>query len=141
MKIILGSDHAGYELKCEIKEQLHEHEIFDVGCDSSESVDYPDYGKKVAREIASGNYDTGILICGTGIGMSITANRFKKVRAALCHSVEAASATRAHNDANILCLGSRTIDREMVPDIVKTFLSTSFEGERHKRRIDKIDIS
>jgi ribose 5-phosphate isomerase B len=140
MNIVIASDHAGFDLKKKIKTFLeNEYVIDDMGCHSTDSVDYPDYAKAVALNVAKNKFDFGILICGTGIGMSIAANRYKKVRAALCHSVEAAVATRSHNDANILCLGARTMDGEKINDIVKAFLTTAFEGGRHLKRVDKID--
>lgn len=140
MKVAIASDHAGYEYKEEIKKLLNEigFESRDYGTNSSESVDYPDYAVEVAKEISSKDYKFGILICGTGIGMSITANKFIGVRAAVCESEESAKYSRLHNDANILCLGARIISLEKARELVKIFLNTEFEGGRHSKRIQKI---
>ena len=140
--IALGCDHGGYELKQEIKKHLDEQNIsyIDYGCDSLESTDYPIYAKKVARAIQSGECDKGILICGTGIGISITANKFKGIRAALCSDCFSAEATRLHNDANILAMGGRVVGPGHALKIVGTFLKTPFSGdERHMRRIRQIE--
>lgn len=140
--IALGCDHGGYELKQEIKKHLDEQNVsyIDYGCDSLESTDYPIYAKKVARAIQSGECDKGILICGTGIGISITANKFKGIRAALCSDCFSAEATRLHNDANILAMGGRVVGPGHALKIVDTFLNTSFSGdERHMRRIRQIE--
>ncbi len=141
MKIAIGADHGGYDLKEEIKRLLQEegHQVEDFGCDSPESVDYPNYGKQVAQAVAEGRFDRGILICGTGIGMSITANRFRGIRAALCHELFTARMSRAHNDANILCLGARVIGPGLAREMVKVWLETPFDGGRHERRICMID--
>ena len=136
--IAIGSDHAGYEMKLAIIEHLKKRgeKFEDFGCYSNESVDYPEYGKKVAHAVASGEYEKGILICGTGIGISITANKVKGIRAALCGDCFSAEATRLHNDANILALGARAIGTGLAEKIVDTFLDTEFSGdERHARRI------
>lgn len=136
--IAIGSDHAGYEMKLAIIEHLKKRgeQFEDFGCYSNESVDYPEYGKKVAHAVASGEYEKGILICGTGIGISITANKVKGIRAALCGDCFSAEATRLHNDANILALGARAIGMGLAEKIVDTFLDTEFSGdERHLRRI------
>lgn len=140
MKIAIGSDHAGYDLKMEIIKFLEEagYEYRDMGTDSSQSVDYPDYGYKVAKAVADKEYDRGILICGTGIGMCITANKVKGVRAALCHDVFSAKATRNHNDSNVLTLGARVIGAGLALEIVKTWLGEEFDGGRHQNRLDKI---
>ena len=140
--IALGSDHGGYELKQEIKKYLDEQKIayVDMGSDSTASTDYPIYAKKVARAIQSGECDKGILICGTGIGISITANKFKGIRAALCTDCFCAEATRLHNDANVLALGGRVVGPGLALKIVDTFLNTPFSGdERHMRRIEQIE--
>lgn len=140
--IALGCDHGGYELKQEIKKHLDEQNVsyIDYGCDSLESTDYPIYAKKVARAIQSGECDKGILICGTGIGISITANKFKGIRAALCSDCFSAEATRLHNDANILAMGGRVVGPGHALKIVDTFLNTPFSGdERHMRRIRQIE--
>ncbi|MDI6860780.1 MAG: ribose 5-phosphate isomerase B [Caldisericia bacterium] len=139
MKIAIGSDHAGFELKEEIKKYLcTEHDTIDVGTNSTESTDYPDFAKKVCDLILKKEVDLGILICGTGIGMSITANKFKGIYAALCYDKNTASLSRRHNNANVLCIGGRTTKKEDAIEIVKTFLEESFEGERHERRLNKI---
>lgn len=140
--IALGCDHGGYELKQEIIKHLQEREIEfkDYGCDSLESVDYPVYAKKVANVVASGECEKGILICGTGIGISIAANKVKGIRAALCTDCFMAEATRLHNDANILALGGRVVGPGLALKIVDTFLDTEFsDDERHIRRIGMIE--
>lgn len=139
--VIIGSDHAGFELKQALKTYLSErgYKTQDAGCDSTESVDYPDFAKRVAREVAKATDGTkGILICGTGIGMSIAANKFKGVRAALCLKEYDAQMARNHNDANIICLGARTLQKEVAFRVVTTFLKSQFEGGRHARRVAKI---
>ena len=140
--IALGCDHGGYELKQEIIKHLQEREIEfkDYGCDSLESVDYPVYAKKVANVVASGECEKGILICGTGIGISIAANKVIGIRAALCTVCFMAEATRLHNDANILALGGRVVGPGLALKIVDTFLDTEFSNdERHIRRIGMIE--
>ena len=140
--IALGCDHGGYELKKEIKQYLDENKLayIDFGTDSTESVDYPVYARKVVYAILSGECEKGILICGTGIGISIAANRYKGIRAALCTDCFMAEATRQHNDANILALGGRVVGPGLAVKIVDTFLNTPFsEGERHKNRIRLIE--
>ena len=141
MKIAIGSDHAGYQLKEEIKSLLEEKGLFyqDMGTDSEESVDYPDFAEKVAKGVAENNFDKGILICGTGIGMSIAANKVNGVRAALCHNVFSAKATRNHNDSNVLTMGSRVVAKGLAREIVKAWLGEEFDGGRHQRRVDKIN--
>lgn len=138
--IALASDHAGYEYKEKLKKLLDEINISyrDFGTKSDESTDYPDWAHKAAQAVSSGECDRGILICGTGIGMSMVANKHKGVRAAACESVTAARLARQHNNANVLTLGERVAGWESVVDIVKTFLSTSFEGGRHEQRVQKI---
>ena len=141
MKLAIGSDHVGLELKPIIIDYLKElgHEVEDFGPYTAERTDYPVYGKKVAEEVVSGNFDLGILICGTGVGISIAANKVKGIRCALCTDVTMARLTREHNDANMLSMGQRTTGIETCKDIVHTFLNTPFsEGERHKGRIAKI---
>ncbi|HHX54959.1 MAG TPA: ribose 5-phosphate isomerase B [Clostridiales bacterium] len=138
----IGSDHGGYELKQEIMKHLKDRNIEykDFGTNSMDSCDYPVYAKKVARAILDGECDKGILICGTGIGISITANRMKGIRAALCHDCFSAEATRSHNNANILALGGRVVGVGHALKIVDTFLDTPFStDERHNRRITLID--
>ena len=140
VKIVVGSDHAGFELKQIIIEHLSERNMNyeDFGTNCLDSVDYPDYAKKVAEEVNSNDLIMGILVCGSGQGMAMTANRFKNVRAAICHNSDVAKVTRQHNDANVLCLGSRFIDISEAIKCVDVFLSTDFEGERHLKRINKI---
>ena len=140
--IALGCDHGGYELMQEVKKHLEERglEYKDFGCNGPEAVDYPVYGKKVAQAIVDGECEKGILICGTGIGISITANKFKGIRAALCTDCFTAEATRLHNDANILAMGGRVVGPGLALKIVDTFLDTPFSGdERHIRRINMIE--
>jgi len=140
--IALGSDHGGYSLKQEIIAYLKEQnlEYKDFGCFNEEACDYPIYGKAVANAIVSGECEKGILICGTGIGISIAANKIKGIRAALCHDCFSAEATRLHNDANILAMGARVVGPGHALKIVDTFLNTEFSGdERHKNRISLIE--
>jgi ribose 5-phosphate isomerase B len=142
MMIALGSDHGGYELKQEIIAYLKEKNLDfkDYGTDSKDSCDYPVYAKKVANAIVAGECDKGILICGTGIGISITANKIKGIRAALCHDTFSAQATREHNDANILAMGARVVGPGLALKIVDTFLNTDFSNdERHIRRIEQME--
>ncbi|OPY02915.1 MAG: putative sugar phosphate isomerase YwlF [Syntrophorhabdus sp. PtaB.Bin047] len=141
MKIAVGSDHAGFELKEYIKEILPagEYQVTDVGTHSPESVDYPDFGFDVARRVAAGEADRGILVCGTGIGMSIAANKVKGIRAALVNDLYTAAQSRRHNDANVLVLAGRIIGKGLAEEIVKTWLSTEFEGGRHLGRLRKIE--
>ena len=140
MKIALGADHAGYEYKTEIKHWLvgHGFEVVDFGTDSAESCDYPDFAFAVAMDVAGGDSDYGIVICGTGIGVSITANKVEGIRAADCTSVEMAKLAREHNNANVLALGARIISIDLAKEISTTFLLTSFAGGRHQMRINKI---
>ncbi len=140
--IAVGCDQGGYELKLEILKYLDKTglEYKDCGSYSPEPADYPIYAKAVVKEILSGNADRGILICGTGIGMSMTANRFRGIRAAVCGDCFSAEATRLHNDANILCMGARVVGPGLAVKIAETFLNTPFSGEeRHVRRIGMID--
>lgn len=142
MKIIIGSDHAGYDLKEECKSYLQrtgEHGVNDAGVFTRSSVDYPKIAHQVAQALTRGEYDRGILICGTGIGMSITANRYRGVRAALCLDLFSAKMSRLHNDANILVMGGRILGVGLALEILDVFLKTSFEGGRHKARIDQIE--
>lgn len=140
MKLAIASDHAGYGLKNRILRYLSEKKVnaVDFGTDGRDSVDYPDYAIQVAEAVSKGNLDRGILICGTGIGMSITANKFPGVRAALCHNAVTAETSRRHNDANVLVLGERVLDEETAVQIVRIWLETDFEAGRHQRRLDKI---
>lgn len=137
-RIALASDHAGFALKEKIKVHLSAHEITDLGTHSEDSVDYPDFGKKLAENIAAGESDVGILVCGSGIGISIAANRNPAVRCALCHSAETASLARQHNNANVIALGARIIDEATAIAAVDAFLATDFEGGRHQGRVNKL---
>ncbi len=137
----IGADHGGYELKNEVISYLEKngYEYKDYGCYDSNAIDYPDVAEPLARNVAEGKIDKGILICGTGIGISIAANKVEGIRAALCHDVFSAEATRLHNDANILAMGGRVVAGGLAIKIVETFLNTDFSGdERHARRIEKI---
>jgi len=140
MKLAIASDHGGWELKQHIKEILEEMSIEyrDFGPLSCESVDYPDFALPVAEAVASGEFSRGILVCGTGIGMSIAANKVKGIRAALCHDTFSARATREHNDSNILALGERVVGKGLAGEIVKIWLTTEFQGGRHQKRVEKI---
>lgn len=141
--IAIASDHAGVELKETIKNQLSAegYDVLDLGTNSSDSVDYPDYAAKVAHAIDDGKAAKGVLICGTGIGISIAANRFPYIRAALCCNAEVAKLTRQHNDANVVVLGARVTSEEDAKDIVKTFFATEFEGGRHQARVAKLSAT
>ncbi|MFS0670162.1 ribose 5-phosphate isomerase B [Peribacillus frigoritolerans] len=140
MKVVIASDHGGINIRKEIISLLKEMNIEyeDRGCECSTSVDYPDYALPVAEKVAKGEVDRGILICGTGIGMSIVANKVKGIRCALVHDMFSAKATREHNDTNILAMGERVIGPGLARDIAKIWLTTPFEGGRHKNRINKI---
>ncbi|MGG3940000.1 ribose 5-phosphate isomerase B [Peribacillus psychrosaccharolyticus] len=140
MKVAIASDHGGNQLREEIKNLLDELEISyeDFGCNCTTSVDYPDYALPVAKKVASGEFDRGILICGTGIGMSISANKVKGIRCALVHDVFTARVTREHNDSNVLAMGERVIGPGLAREIAKTWLTSDFEGGRHAIRIGKI---
>lgn len=139
--IIIGSDHAAFALKEAVKAYLMQRGIVvrDVGTHAATSVDYPDFGAQVARAVSRGEYHRGVLICGTGIGMSIVANRFPHVRAALCNDLFAALMSRRHNDANILVMGGRVIGEGLALEIVRAWRETPFEGGRHQDRLDKFD--
>ncbi|MCF8069040.1 MAG: ribose 5-phosphate isomerase B [Desulfobacterales bacterium] len=139
--IIIGCDHAAYQLKNTVKAYLENRgvEVKDVGAFDETSVDYPDYAAKVAGSVAKGEFERGILICGTGLGMSMAANRYSKVRAALCSDIFTAKMSRQHNNANVLVMGGRMIGDILALEIVKTWLETPFEGGRHQNRIDKFD--
>ena len=138
MKVVIGSDHAGYSLKEAIKKHLTEagYEVCDKGTNDTSSCHYPIYAEAVANAIVAGEAERGILVCGTGIGMSIAANKVKGIRAALCCDTHAAEMTRRHNNANILCMGGLVISEQTGLDIVDTFLSFDFEGGRHQTRVD-----
>jgi len=139
--IIIGSDHAAYDLKENIKLYLLQmgHVVEDVGTRGSQSVHYPEYGGKVATRVSDGEFKTGILMCGTGLGMSMVANRYPGVRAALCNGLFSAAMSRRHNDANILVMGGRVIGVDLAREIVRVFLETPFDGGRHQLRIDLFD--
>ena len=141
MKIAVASDHGGFALKETVKKHLLERdiEVLDLGTDSEDSVDYPKYGQLCGQTVASGQADLGIVICGTGIGISIAANKVHKIRCGLCTSVEMARLTKQHNNANVLALGGRTTEPELALEIVDTWLDTEFEGGRHQRRVDMLD--
>jgi ribose 5-phosphate isomerase B len=140
-KVALASDHAGFELKEIIKEHLSVRGVttLDLGTDSTQSVDYPDYARKVCESVLTGSSNRGVLICGTGLGMSMMANRYKGIRGALCHDHFTARAARTHNDSNVLLLGGRILGTDLAKEIVDTWLDTPFEGDRHERRIKKFD--
>ena len=140
MKIAIGSDHAGFGLKEDVLQLLKglDHEIVDCGTYNTDSVDYPDFGEKVSAMVSAGEVERGILICGTGLGMSMVANKFPNVRAALCNDLFSAKMSRLHNDANVLVLGGRIIGKDLAAEIVRTWLNTAFEGDRHMRRLNKI---
>lgn len=139
--IAIASDHAGVEYKEKLISILRTegYQCEDLGTDTEDPVDYPIYADRVCKKITDGTCDTGILICGTGIGMSIAANKHRGIRAALCCDEKTATLTRQHNNANILCLGARVLPFEVIPAITKTFLETDFQGGRHQRRIDLLE--
>lgn len=142
MKIAVGSDHAGFEMKEELIKHLESRglEVINFGTDSTASCDYPDYAKKVAHSVADGESEKGLLVCGTGIGMSLCANKVKGIRAAVLSDEFSAQATREHNDANILCLGARVVDLEKATKLLDIFLDTPFSnGENHVRRLSKLE--
>ncbi|MFC3418854.1 ribose 5-phosphate isomerase B [Salinicoccus hispanicus] len=141
MKVIIASDHGGFNLKASVVAALKGKgvEITDFGPDTADSVDYPDYARPVADKVASGEFDRGILVCGTGIGMSISANKVKGIRCALVHDTFSARATRAHNNSNMLAMGERVIGPGLAQDIVDVWLSTEYEGGRHEQRVCKIE--
>lgn len=140
MKVILTADHAGMSIRNEVKDLLEELNIEyeDAGCDGSCSVDYPDYALPAAKRVASGEFDRGIFICGTGIGMSISANKVKGIRCALVHDMFSAKATREHNNSNVLAMGERVIGPSLAKEIARVWLTTEFAGGRHENRVNKI---
>ena len=146
MRVALGSDHAGVALKNELKRAFDKaalgdnplHTCIDVGTHTEESVDYPEFAKHVAEGVATSTFDRGILVCGSGIGISIAANRYVQVRAALVHDALGARMCRLHNDANVICFGARMIGEDVAKDCLDVFLNTEFEGGRHARRVDKL---
>ncbi len=136
--LLIAADHGGYELKAVLKTHAEEAgwQVIDFGTDTSDRVNYPVFAQKLCKAVLAGEGQFGVLICGSGIGMSMAANRFKGIRAAVCHDVTTARLAREHNDANILCLGGRTTGAETAKNCLRTFLETEFEGERHKQRVD-----
>ena len=141
MKIGIGNDHAAVDMKFEIVKYLEEsgYEVVNFGTDTNDSCDYPVYGEKVARAVANGEVDRGILICGTGVGISLAANKVKGIRAAVCSESVTARFSRLHNDANILAFGARIVGVETAKDMVNVWLNTEFEAGRHKRRVDMLE--
>jgi ribose 5-phosphate isomerase B len=142
MKMIIGADHAGYPMKEKVKAFLQDRGVTveDVGTHSDKSVDYTDFGKAVASKVSDGSFQRGILICGTGLGMSMAANRFPRVRAALANDLFSAIMSRRHNDSNVLVMGGRLIGDALALQLVEAWLETPFEGGRHQRRLEKMDI-
>lgn len=140
LKLCIGSDHAGFGLKTELIEQLRDagYEVEDVGTHTEDSCDYPDIAKHVGDGVAAGRFSLGILICGTGIGMAIAANKIRGIRAALCSETFSARMARRHNDANVLCLGARVVGGGLALEVVEAFLGDAFEGGRHQRRVDML---
>lgn len=140
MIIGIGSDHAGFDLKEEMKKFMEEngYEVRDFGTNNRESVDYPDFGRSVGEAVAAGEIDKGVVICGTGIGISISANKVKGVRAALCGDVFSARMSREHNDANVIAMGGRVLGVDLAKEILLTYLKSEFQGGRHERRVNKI---
>lgn len=140
MKIIIGNDHAATEMKFEIMEYLKElgHEVVNIGTDDNESCNYPEYGEKVGRAVVTGEADCGVLICGTGVGISIAANKVPGVRAAVCSDTATARLVKQHNNANVIAFGARIVGTELAKDIVKAYLEAEFMGARHQTRIDMI---
>jgi ribose 5-phosphate isomerase B len=141
MRIVIGSDHAGLRLKATVVQHLRAagHEVDDVGAHTTDSVDYPDFAKRVASGVAGGAAERGVLVCGTGQGMAMTANKVSGVRASVVADVFSARGTRAHNDANVLCLGERVVGAGLALEIVDAWMGTEFEGGRHARRVGKIE--
>lgn len=140
MKIVIGNDHAATEMKFEIMEYLKElgHEVVNIGTDDNESCNYPEYGEKVGRAVVTGEADCGVLICGTGVGISIAANKVPGVRAAVCSDTATARLVKQHNNANVIAFGARIVGMELAKDIVKAYLEAEFMGARHQTRIDMI---
>ena len=140
-KIVIGCDHAAYDLKLKVIAHLKEQniEVEDIGTHSSDSCDYPDYADALCKKIMSGEYERGILICGTGIGMSMAANKHKGIRAACCSDTFSARLTREHNDANVLCFGARVVGEGLAYDLADIFVSTDYEGGKHARRVAMVD--
>lgn len=141
MKIFIGTDHAGFNIKNEVIKMLEnlDCEVVDLGCKSNDRVDYPDFGHKVAKAVLENKGSFGVVICGTGIGISVSANKHKGIRAALCHDAYTASMARAHNNANILAFGERVVGIGVIESMLEAFLKTPFEGGRHENRVKKIE--
>ncbi len=141
MRIVLAGDHAGFDLKGRIRNVLEAdgHDVADVGCDSADSCDYPDYAHAAAAEVSAGRAERAVLVCGSGIGMSMAANRHRGVRAAVVADARSARLARLHNDANVLCLGARIVDADQAIGILRAFMATPYEGGRHDRRVAKIE--
>ncbi len=139
-RVVIGSDHAGFELKQQLAEHLRSegHDVEDIGTKSKESVDYPEFGANVARAVVEGRADYGVCVCGTGIGIGMAANKVPGARAAVVHDATSARLARQHNDANVVCVGARLTGSEAATDAVDAFLETEFEGGRHQRRIDQL---
>jgi ribose 5-phosphate isomerase B len=142
MKIVVGSDHAALGLKNRVRDQLREwgHAVEDLGTNTTDPVDYPDFAHAVAVRVQQGDFERGVLVCGTGLGMSMAANRHRGIRAACCDNIFIARMARQHNDANILCLGARIVAPEYAIEILKAFLEIPYEGTRHVRRVAKIEL-
>lgn len=138
LKIAIGADHAGYDYKEILKAHLAAHEIKDFGTYTTDSVDYPDFAHPVASAVESGDFDFGILVCGSANGVAITANKHQQIRAAICWENEIAALARQHNNANIICIPARFVSTDLAKEMADTFLSTAFEGGRHEKRVDKI---
>ena len=138
LKIAIGADHAGYDYKEILKAYLSAHEIKDFGTYTTDSVDYPDFAHPVASAVESGDFDFGILVCGSANGVAITANKHQQIRAAICWENEIAALARQHNNANIICIPARFVSTDLAKEMADTFLSTAFEGGRHEKRVDKI---
>jgi len=139
MKIAIAADHGGVELKEALKKKFSALDLTDLGTHGNDSVDYPDFGAALARKVAAGEFERGILICGSGIGISIAANKIKGIRAALCHNAYTAEMARKHNDANVIAMGGRVVDEKTAVEMVEIFLNTAFEGGRHARRVEKLN--
>jgi ribose 5-phosphate isomerase B len=141
MRFYIATDHAGYNIKDFVKKYLENnaHEVIDLGPFNNDRVDYPDFAKKCAQKVVEDNGSFGILICGTGIGISVSANKVSGIRAALCHDSYTAAMSRAHNDANILCFGERVVGKGVIESMLESFCNTAFEGGRHADRVKKID--
>jgi len=143
MRIAIGSDHAGFELKQYLRDHLSTlgHTVVDCGCDSTDSVDYPEFGAAVGRTVTAGDAERGVIVCGTGLGISMAANKVPGIRAALVHDRFTAQMSREHNDANVVAFGSRVLEPKHARELLDVWLATAFEGGRHARRVDKIEMA